>query len=446
MHGLDGDEEAISSHGQVFEPHHGAFFESSTQAGVRSVRTRENPKTRLSLAEVGGFDYNHWDGYMLMAVIVLVVTAFKFLQQRRQRKLTGSKNAAFIDEDDYFLGFENSRTHSQDANNNDYCQEDRGNLSSHRLNLNVGQYDLSISKLFKRRKTWSNEKVPASWLTRYTKDWMSRIDDNLKISEISLPGSHDTASKYGGFFVETQSWSLMDQLESGIRYFDIRCRCEGTKFSIHHGPFYQHLDFDQVLDNIRAFLKAHPTETLLMRVKEECEAKENSESFSYIWDRYMNELGYSHIMARSIDNSVPTLRSVRGKVVVLREENGIDSSYGLKYDQSGNSVMDVQDDYSLCAFSGISKKNRAIKEFIQKARKGCGTKLLINHCSGTRPPIYYPEFVAKRTNKAAFNEIGFSTDSKQCVGVIVMDFPGEELIRRIVLSNMTANEMTMVEV
>jgi hypothetical protein len=179
-----------------------------------------------------------------------------------------------------------------------------------------------------------------------------------------------------------------------------------------------------------------------MRVKEECKATGNSQSFPYIWDRYMNELGYGTIMARNIDSRIPKLGSVRGKVVILRDERLIDTSYGMKYDRSGNSVMDVQDYYSLQGLFGISKKEALIEDYIQKARNGCsGEKLVINHCSATKIPIYTPSFVAKRTNKTAYDEIGSTIDTKpQYVGIIVMDFPGEYLIHRILLSNFTSEE------
>jgi hypothetical protein len=178
-----------------------------------------------------------------------------------------------------------------------------------------------------------------------------------------------------------------------------------------------------------------------MRVKEECKPKDNSQSFSYIWDRYMNELGYDTIMARNIDSRIPRLGSVRGKVVILRDERLIDTSYGMKYDRSGNSVMDVQDYYSLYGVYGMRKKKAFIKDYIQKARNGCnGEKLILNHCSATKIPIYTPSFVAKRTNKTAYDEIGSTIDTKQHVGIIVMDFPGEHLIYRILMSNFTAEE------
>ncbi len=46
-------------------------------------------------------------------------------------------------------------------------------------------------------------------------------------------------------------------------------RAAGNYFSIWHGPLYRFGTFDQVADDCKAFLAAHPGETIVMRVREE---------------------------------------------------------------------------------------------------------------------------------------------------------------------------------
>jgi len=55
-------------------------------------------------------------------------------------------------------------------------------------------------------------------------DWMGKLKDDVKLSQLSIPGTHDTMSRFGGPIVETQTLTLANQLESGIRVFDMRCR------------------------------------------------------------------------------------------------------------------------------------------------------------------------------------------------------------------------------
>ena len=47
---------------------------------------------------------------------------------------------------------------------------------------------------------------------------MAAIPDDRKLSELSIPGTHDTMAKYGGDVPECQSMTLSQQLASGIRW------------------------------------------------------------------------------------------------------------------------------------------------------------------------------------------------------------------------------------
>ena len=49
-------------------------------------------------------------------------------------------------------------------------------------------------------------------------DWMSFIeDDNRKISDLSIPGTHDTMARHGGPLAECQDWELLTQYNNGVR-------------------------------------------------------------------------------------------------------------------------------------------------------------------------------------------------------------------------------------
>ena len=55
-------------------------------------------------------------------------------------------------------------------------------------------------------------------------DWMADLDDGLRLNEIVLPGTHDSATQYVqlAFFSKCQALSIGEQLEAGYRYLDIR--------------------------------------------------------------------------------------------------------------------------------------------------------------------------------------------------------------------------------
>ena len=113
--------------------------------------------------------------------------------------------------------------------------------------------------------------------------WMSGLQDNISISKISIPGTHDSGARVDAPVVsgtaKTQDLSIAEQLNAGVRFLDIRCRHIDNAFTIHHGAIYQNLNFDDVLNACYTFLNSHPSETIIMSVKEEYDASNTTRSF-----------------------------------------------------------------------------------------------------------------------------------------------------------------------
>ncbi|HEU4532474.1 MAG TPA: phosphatidylinositol-specific phospholipase C domain-containing protein, partial [Polyangiaceae bacterium] len=120
-------------------------------------------------------------------------------------------------------------------------------------------------------------------------DWMSALNGELLLSQITVPGTHDTMALYEPVAgtAKCQSLSLADQLNAGVRFLDVRCRHFNNAFTIHHGSVYQNANFDDVLGATFAFLNAHPSEAVIMSVKEEHTAAGNTRSFEQTFDAYV---------------------------------------------------------------------------------------------------------------------------------------------------------------
>lgn len=141
--------------------------------------------------------------------------------------------------------------------------------------------------------------------------WMSSLDDNLKLSEISIPGTHDSMADCPGLacgpaplpkdITQTQSMNLPEQLVSGIRALDIRLRyqnilsvvtnplspadcaqedaAEECTYFLYHGIIPLGTSFQaNVMNVVTGFLADNPSETIIMRVK--IEGGDNSELFA----------------------------------------------------------------------------------------------------------------------------------------------------------------------
>eukprot|EP00924_Labyrinthula_sp_SR-Ha-C_P005917 maker-scaffold_14-snap-gene-9.31-mRNA-1 protein AED:0.04 eAED:0.04 QI:88/0.5/0.33/1/1/1/3/0/518 len=107
-------------------------------------------------------------------------------------------------------------------------------------------------------------------------NWMQSLQ-NLTIREILIPGSHDTGAIKGEFegfpfflrFIEpysaTQSLSIKDQLEAGVRSLDLRlCDAQYGAARICHGPVLHFGDFEDALIQIYNFVVENPSEIVIV--------------------------------------------------------------------------------------------------------------------------------------------------------------------------------------
>lgn len=155
-------------------------------------------------------------------------------------------------------------------------------------------------------------------------DWMARLDDNLSLSEITLPGTHDCATQYVqlAFFSKCQSMDITGQLEAGARYLDIRLGFDGDRVRLMHGftncktgpmPWSETLYLEDVLAQCAAFLTAHPTETVLFAVKYE----HGDDSMATLLDRLNSTVFAENPELWLLTDHIPTLGEARGRLVFL---------------------------------------------------------------------------------------------------------------------------------
>lgn len=89
-----------------------------------------------------------------------------------------------------------------------------------------------------------NENPPSS-------SWLSNISSTLLLSELTIPGTHQTCGIFGATFPlnyivdlhQCQKWTLSEQLNNGIRFVDIRVRHFKDQIYIQHEFVHQNLMF-----------------------------------------------------------------------------------------------------------------------------------------------------------------------------------------------------------
>lgn len=146
--------------------------------------------------------------------------------------------------------------------------------------------------------------------------WMSALPDTTSLAQLSIPGTHESAALYEPLpgTAKCQNLTLAQQLELGVRYFDIRCRDLSDAFAIFHGPEDEMQTFDQVLATMFDFLAKHPREAVIMEIKEEYTEQNTTQSFEATFDGYVAQ----HPERWVLGDTVPALGDARGKLVLVR--------------------------------------------------------------------------------------------------------------------------------
>lgn len=271
--------------------------------------------------------------------------------------------------------------------------------------------------------------------------WMTSLPDNTSLSQLSIPGTHDSGARIEpiGGTAKTQDLSIADQLNAGIRFLDIRCRHIGDAFAIHHGSIYQQLNFTDVLNACNTFLNNNPGECIIMCVKEEHTPTDNTRSFEATFDSYTQQNPGRWLLSAT----VPTLGSARGKIVLLRRfgagntPKGIDATNWADNTtftiSNGQAELQVQDYYKV---TDNNTKWNAITSLLTAARSGNSQTLYINFSSGYKPLIFG---IPSITTVSDFinPKLGtyFTDATKGRFGIIPMDFANSDRTSRIVQTN-----------
>lgn len=218
--------------------------------------------------------------------------------------------------------------------------------------------------------------------------WMARVPDATPLTRLSIPGTHDTFTYNltDNVVFQCQNHDLPTQLRAGLRYFDVRGRLvvpastsqqqaaagadPDPVIGIFHGHVPTGHTFEDVLLTLFAYLDAHPSEGVVLRVKEEgapvyqepdpSPPEENADwrtggyntTFEEAFNHYRTNntrtapgcarhllMPWPPLLADSAsDRVMPTMGQLRGRILVLYEfpvasaATGTPAPYGIPWD------------------------------------------------------------------------------------------------------------------
>lgn len=244
-------------------------------------------------------------------------------------------------------------------------------------------------------------------------NWITPLDGNIYVSQMSIPGSHDAATGdgaadiVGGLFSVTQEKTLQQQWNLGVRCFDLR-PCLYTRKNelwIYHGACRLNTSWASAMNTIKANLVNHPGEFAIVLFR-----MEDDKILGQPYTKDTDGTKFNSYMTAWVDGNKDwivdwrpdvTIDECRGKLILIsRFENGTwgygcftgwsHNEVGITtkvYTKGGNptsGTMYVQDYYNPSSaetkFTSITKYFDIAQKFhIEEQYKN---QWMLNHLSG----------------------------------------------------------------
>lgn len=272
-------------------------------------------------------------------------------------------------------------------------------------------------------------------------NWMGQIDSDRPLTGLAIPGTHDTmTASCDQRYYRTQEIDLAEQLAIGVRFLDIRLRREMVAA---HREWVSEVTAEEIFETVANFLAQHPAETILMRIQNANENKDDFEAYrsallakitqyqECFYDFTGGELDAD-------DNPIwPTLAQAAGKIIPLEcappvfavnQVNG--KIWAAKWHD--NPQICLQD---LWDGPTVADKQAAISANLEASRKTAKENILfLNHISATNGQLGYPDSYAQELNPWTVS-LWESSTVLGTVGVQIYDFVSKEICTGLVSLN-----------
>ena len=314
---------------------------------------------------------------------------------------------------------------------------------------------LILALLWPNGRTFGQRLEPADlgeWEGVYSSQWMSKLPEDTRLSQISMAGSHDSGTEYAllPLIARCQDTQISQQLSMGVRVLDIRLNSKTGKngqyrLGISHGfvpckagswILGRDLSFERVLEECYTFLDENPTETILMMVKHE-NGSGTADEIQEAVDRAIGDDSKYWFT----ENRDPELGEVRGKIVLARRYGEGEADLpGLDFcweNQGGTDVCaepcaqhKVNDDLSLWVQDryeyNMEDKWDAITHCLSCEHSG----FMINYLSSKGGGFQgVPQHYAKTLNKR------YVETQQSSGGIVMFDFVTPELAEKVYALN-----------
>ena len=305
-------------------------------------------------------------------------------------------------------------------------------------------------------------------------NWLSKIDDNTPVANISVPGTHNSATgnglKWGINIGVTQELNIDEQWDIGIRAFDLRPDIGKKDIYIYHSLLKTKITFREAVETIIKKLDAAPNEfaIIIMRQERFANDSEKREQWSCAVGAFIESLGeravYFHPQI--------TAGEMRGKILFISRSHysackkgayikgwshslqGTNDASLVSYNSNQRSALWVQDFYAPLTKEEQQEKLNTIKSHIGHKAKDKECTWSINYLSGYSSTLFGIDGIPSK--KGYLLNAGYihkqtiefleNCNNNSGIGIIMLDYAGCEksnghtilgksIVERIIESN-----------
>jgi len=267
-------------------------------------------------------------------------------------------------------------------------------------------------------------------LSKPLTDWLDMVRDETKVCKLSIPGTHDTMTGMGFYqpvlkyvfnmTAISQVSNLEEQMNNGIRFFDIRPVVStdtiGKKkiLRLTHGISELDVTFEWTIDQLQNYLKAHPSEFFIAKLQFDNGFEDQKDLFSLL-SAVLNQSKYQGLFIEDWRPDI-TVGEMRGKILWLSrydlrqmnavfhypivycvwpdEDPDIDEELNPEaqrncamYNMNDSTVkarLYKQDYYKTTTEKRMKNKQKTVIDMMHSAREANATDdniWIVNHCS-----------------------------------------------------------------
>ncbi|SFN77271.1 1-phosphatidylinositol phosphodiesterase [Pseudobutyrivibrio sp. JW11] len=303
--------------------------------------------------------------------------------------------------------------------------------------------------------TYSSVSIDESLPYADTTSWMGNLSDDLYLSEITIPGTHDSCARNVmlGYVMRCQDTDVSEQLENGYRYLDFRVALDEktNKVKMVHNfaschedgnLFSDYLYFDDVCADVYSFLQQYPTETVIVNIKIEDDDHSVSDIQNLLTEQINANKDYWYI-----EDEIPLLSDARGRIVLATRfsDAAATDMMGLNMqwaEQDNNTPIDIP--YELYVYNNfrvwiqdrykynVEDKYEAIVDGLENCEADENTLFLNFISTSGDGKIGHPRGYANTLNELLME---YQLKDDTSYGIIIVDFGNKDLARHIYYTN-----------